>query len=101
MNVKLTLTIDENVISPAKEVARQSGRSLSDLIEHYLIALVRLHQDKQNTYKIASSETGLLVAESAAPVYSSRLLSLRGIAKDDGRDYKEELGKLRTNKHLK
>jgi hypothetical protein len=100
MNTKLTLTIDHQVIEAAKDVARQSGRSLSDLIEHYLIALIRLQHDKASAYTF-SSEDSLMVADSAAPVYSSRLLGLKGIAKDDGRDYKEQLGELRKNKHLK
>lgn len=100
MNTKLTLTIDQQVIEAAKEVARQSGRSLSDLIEHYLIALIRVQHDAASAYAL-SSESPLIAADSAAPVYSSRLLSLKGIAKDDGRDYKEQLGELRKNKHLK
>jgi hypothetical protein len=37
MNVKLTLTIDTSVVQRAKKYARASGRSLSDLIENYLI----------------------------------------------------------------
>lgn len=36
MNTKLTLTIDKQVITKAKKYAKNSGRSLSDLIESYL-----------------------------------------------------------------
>jgi hypothetical protein len=36
MNTKLTLTIDEAVIGQAKEYAKGTGRSLSDLVENYL-----------------------------------------------------------------
>ncbi len=36
MNAKLTLTIDNQVITKAKKYAKNSGRSLSDLIENYL-----------------------------------------------------------------
>lgn len=36
MNRKLTLSIDQTVIEKAKEYARKSGRSLSDLVESYL-----------------------------------------------------------------
>lgn len=39
MNTKLTLTIDESLIIKAKQYARGKGRSLSDLIENYLMAL--------------------------------------------------------------
>jgi len=36
VNTKLTLTIEKSVIEKAKSYAKQSGRSLSDLIESYL-----------------------------------------------------------------
>ena len=36
MDTKLTLTIDKQVITKAKKYAKNSGRSLSDLIESYL-----------------------------------------------------------------
>jgi hypothetical protein len=36
MNTKLTLSIDNQVITKAKKYAKNSGRSLSDLIENYL-----------------------------------------------------------------
>jgi hypothetical protein len=39
MNTKLTLTIEENVIEKAKQYAKTKDRSLSDIIENYLIAL--------------------------------------------------------------
>jgi hypothetical protein len=40
MNTKLTLSIQEEVIKKAKDYARQNERSLSDLVENYLKALV-------------------------------------------------------------
>lgn len=40
MNTKLTLTIEQSIIEKAKEYARNRERSLSDLIENYLKALV-------------------------------------------------------------
>lgn len=36
MNSKLTLSIEEEVITKAKDYARKSGRSLSDLVQAYL-----------------------------------------------------------------
>ena len=36
MVTKLTLTLDKDIIGRAKEYARKSGRSLSDLVESYL-----------------------------------------------------------------
>jgi len=39
MTTKLTLTIEQEVIKTAKSYAQEKGRSLSELIENYLIAL--------------------------------------------------------------
>lgn len=36
MLTKLTLTVEETVIAKAKVFAKQSGRSLSELVENYL-----------------------------------------------------------------
>ena len=36
MQTKLTLSIDKDIIAKAKEFARRSNRSLSDIIETYL-----------------------------------------------------------------
>ncbi len=40
MTTKLTLTIEQDIIVTAKTFAQRKGRSLSDLIENYLKALV-------------------------------------------------------------
>ncbi len=40
MSIKLTLTIEKTVIEKAKDYAKKSGRSLSDLIESYLQRLI-------------------------------------------------------------
>lgn len=39
MTTKLTLTIDDSVISVAKRYARNKGKSLSDIVENYLMTL--------------------------------------------------------------
>ena len=36
MNTKLTLTVEKTVIDRAKTYAKQTGKSLSELIENYL-----------------------------------------------------------------
>lgn len=41
MTTKLTLTVEEEVISKAKKYARSTGRSLSELVENYLEELTR------------------------------------------------------------
>ena len=46
MNTKLTLTLEKSTIEKAKRFAKQSGRSLSDLVESYLEKLVKTG-DKQ------------------------------------------------------
>lgn len=40
MTTKLTLTVEESVIKKAKSYAKQTGRSLSELIEKYLETLI-------------------------------------------------------------
>jgi hypothetical protein len=39
MTTKLTLTIDDAVISVAKSYAKSKGKSLSDIVENYLTTL--------------------------------------------------------------
>jgi hypothetical protein len=39
MTTKLTLTIDDSVISVAKKYAKSKGKSLSDIVENYLMTL--------------------------------------------------------------
>lgn len=45
MTTKLTLTVEEDVIKKAKSYAKQTGRSLSELIEKYLETLTEEHWD--------------------------------------------------------
>lgn len=40
MQTKLTLTINQDVIKSAKSYAQEKGRSLSEIIENYLKAIV-------------------------------------------------------------
>lgn len=48
MNTKLTLTIEQSIIEKAKKYARKKERSLSDLIENYLRALISEEPEKEN-----------------------------------------------------
>ncbi len=41
MIAKLTLTLEKNVISEAKEYAKQKGISLSELVENYFVLLTK------------------------------------------------------------
>jgi len=41
MNTKLTLTVDKSVIARAKSYAKNTGRSLSEIIENYLDTITK------------------------------------------------------------
>jgi hypothetical protein len=83
MTNKLTLTINDSVISVAKQYAKQEGKSLSQLIENYLKSLTA--KEPQEDEKI-----------------SPKILKLMGvIALPDKFDYKKELTKALTNKYKK
>lgn len=41
MNTKLTLTVEKSIIERAKLYAKSTGRSLSELIENYLIKVTQ------------------------------------------------------------
>ena len=44
INTKLSLTIDDPVIDQAKKYAKREMRSLADLVENYLKAVVSDHE---------------------------------------------------------
>jgi len=74
MTTKLTLTIDDSVISIAKKYAKPKGKSLSDIVENYLMSLT----SKENK------------TEEISP----RILKLMGaIELPENFDYKKELTK--------
>lgn len=84
MITKLTLSMDKIVIERAKEFARKSGRSLSDLVESYLESLVESGQDDAN------------------PVVPPKLHRLFGIARiPTNLDHKKEIRKIMSSKHRK
>ncbi|MFC0515293.1 DUF6364 family protein [Mucilaginibacter angelicae] len=45
MTTKLTLTVEKDIIKKAKSYAKQTGRSLSELIETYLSTLTEEHRE--------------------------------------------------------
>lgn len=80
MTTKLTLTIDDSVISIAKKYAKQKGKSLSDIVENYLMSLT----SKQNKEEIISP----------------RILKLMGVIElQEDFDYKKELTKGLSKKY--
>ncbi|MEO8770674.1 MAG: DUF6364 family protein [Ferruginibacter sp.] len=73
MTTKLTLTIEEKVISSAKKYAQKKGKSLSNLVENYLKS-------------ISAKETDV-------KALSPRVTKLMGIIKAPADfNYKEALG---------
>ena len=48
MTTKLTLTIEDSVITIAKKYAKQQGKSLSDIVENYLMTLTS-KEDKEES----------------------------------------------------
>ena len=74
MTTKLTLTIDDAVIAIAKKYAKQNGKSLSDIVENYLMSLSAKGNTEENI--------------------SPNILKLMGSIKlPDNFDYKKELTK--------
>lgn len=47
MTTKLTLSMDENAIQRGKQYARNTGRSLSRIVEDYLTQLDNTQSDRQ------------------------------------------------------
>lgn len=82
MNTKLTLTIEESVVEKAKKYAKKSDRSLSDLIENYLIAIT----DNKESLKTKSAVVRSLKGTFTAPTDF---------------DYKKELTKSLSEKYLR
>lgn len=77
---KLTLTVDEKVIEKAKSYAKDTGRSLSDMIEGYL-------------------ET--LVAKEPTTEYSPKVKKLVGVVKlPKNFNEKKEISEYLRKKHL-
>lgn len=53
MSTKLTLTIEKSVIERAKEYAKSTGRSLSEIIENYLTSIVETNKNEQFSSKLS------------------------------------------------
>lgn len=82
MTAKLTLTIEEKVISSAKKYAQKKGKSLSNLVENYLKS-------------ISSKETDL-------NTLSPKVTKLMGVIKlPEDFNYKKDLGNLLSEKNKK
>ena len=82
MTSKLTLTIEEKVITTAKKYARKKGKSLSHIVENYL--------------------KSISVANDPDSVLSPEVSRLRGVIKLPADfNYKKELGSVLSKKYRK
>ncbi len=80
MNTKLTLTIEEKVIDSAKQYAQRKGKSLSHIVENYLMSITSKEIKDQ-------------------PI-SPKVLKLMGVIKlPEDFNYKKELGALISKKY--
>lgn len=77
MNTKLTLNLDESVISQAKIYAKENSISLSNLIENYLDSLTSKNNKKSKVSPLVESLTGVIDGENI----------------EDKKDYKDYLSK--------
>jgi len=84
MAVKLTLTVEKEVIEKAKIYAKEKGRSLSDIVESYLKSITS-----------SSSRT----SSEIAPITKSLKGSFKG--KDIIQDYKKDLSDILNTKYSK
>lgn len=83
MNTKLTLSLDKNVITRAKNYARNKNKSLSQIIEDYLKS-------------ISKNEKNIQVLEEIPPITQS----LSGILKGKPEiDFKNDISDYMMRKH--
>ena len=86
MNSKLTLTVDESVITKAKQYAKKQQRSLSDIIENYL--------------KLITQDESHFENEMLTPIAKALKGSVK-IPENFNFNYREELDKRLVEKYLK
>lgn len=80
MNTKLTLTIEEKVIDSAKQYAQKKGKSLSHIVENYLMSISSNEKKTDNL--------------------SPKVAKLMGVIKlPKDFNYKKELGSLISKKY--
>ncbi len=85
MSSKLTISVNETVVSEAKKYASSQGRSLSSLIEEYLNSLVTREKEEADF--------------EVSPIVKSLWGSVKTIPKES--DYKEIIGDEILKKYLK
>jgi hypothetical protein len=82
MTTKLTLTIEEKVVSSAKKYAKKKGKSLSSLVENYLKSVSVKEEDPERI--------------------SPKVSRLMGVIKlPENYNYKNEIGNALAKKYKK
>ena len=84
MNGRLTITIEESVIEQAKLFAKNTGRSLSEIIENYLVKITQ-----ENTTNNLSPKLKKIVGAVSLPEDFNEEEELRSAfqMKSEGRSY--------------
>lgn len=60
MNTKLTLSLDKTVIDKAKSYAKNTGRSLSEIVENYFENLTSKSQDDKEIHPKVKKLIGII-----------------------------------------
>ena len=64
---KLTLSIDEEVVKIAKDLARDRGSSVSEMVTAFFVSLARASQPPSEVPPVLQKLTGVLKPEEADP----------------------------------
>ena len=83
MLTKLTLTIDDQVVSKAKKYAQQKNKSISRMVEEYLDI-------------ISNNQTSLTVSDQLSSPITDEMV---GIIKDSGKKYEDILEEALLDKY--
>lgn len=97
MNKKLTLSLNANVIDRAKEYANDCGRSLSSVIEEFLLnELKKVSRKKSPKGKSVTLDNGRVI-ELTGPI-AELAGCLKGL--DPNVDYKKEYREYKAKKYF-
>jgi hypothetical protein len=67
MTTKLTLTVEKSVIEKAKFYAKETGRSLSEIVEDYLVTITSEEDNTSNLSPGLKKLLGCLLYTSPSP----------------------------------
>lgn len=78
MSIRLTLSINQEIVNNAKVYAKKKGKSLSQLVEDYFshLSVKKMTKDKKRKFPLTTSLSGLLKNSN--------------LSKDDNKEYLEK-----------